>query len=87
MNVLIKIHFTYRGVSALRRGYFPLKKSIPYTAYLWLQQLIREMPGMKVIKILHDEDDITNDVKNIKGWSNTTFLMLAGINAGLFNQR
>ena len=65
MKILIKIHYTYRGVTALRRGDFPLKKSAHYTAYLWLQQLRREMPGMKVIKVLHDEEDITDKVKEL----------------------
>lgn len=65
MKILIKIHYTYRGVTALRRGDFPLKKSAPYTAYLWLEQLRREMPGMKVIKVLHDEEDITDEVRRM----------------------
>jgi len=66
MKILIKIHYTYRGVNALQRGYFPLKRSIPYTAYEWLKQLRRQMPGMKVNKILHDEVDITNEVRKIE---------------------
>jgi hypothetical protein len=65
MKILIKIHYTYRGVSALQRGYFPLKQSIPYTAYEWLEQLRRQMPGMKVKKVLHDEVDITDEVRGI----------------------
>lgn len=66
MKILIKIHYTYRGVNALQRGYFPLKRSISYTAYEWLKQLRRQMPGMKVKKILHDEVDITDEVRKIE---------------------
>ena len=66
MKILIRIFFVYRGVTALRRGNFPLKKSAPYTAHLWLDQLRREMPGMKVIKVLHDEEDITDEVREIQ---------------------
>lgn len=65
MKAHIKIHYTYNGVSAMQQGSFPIKRSIPYTAYEWIEQVRKDFPEMEIEKVLGNDEDITDEVREI----------------------
>ena len=66
MKALIKIHYTYQGVSAMQQGSFYIKRSIPYTAYKWIQEIRKTFPDMESEKVLGNGEDITDEVRKMR---------------------
>lgn len=72
MEVVIKIHYSFRGIQALRSGRFHIKdyvyKKDPddaarIVAENWLRSLYLEHPEMVLDKVLYEDKDITELIK------------------------
>ena len=68
MKAHIQIHYTYNGVTAMQQGSFYIKRSIPYTAYEWIEEIRKMFPGMKIEKVLGNGEDITDEVREMEKW-------------------
>ena len=65
MKAHIQIHYTYNNVTATQSGSFTIKRSIPYTAYAWIEEIQKTFPGMEITKVLGNGEDITEEVREM----------------------
>ncbi|QGQ45804.1 hypothetical protein [Metabacillus sediminilitoris] len=69
MQVLVQVHYFYFDSKILKRGYFKVNpkkykedpdNSVAEVAGKWIEQMLMELPGMEIYKVLYDDVDITN---------------------------
>ena len=50
----------------MQKGSFYIKRSIPYTAYEWIEEIRKMFPGMEIEKVLGNGEDITDEVREME---------------------
>ena len=50
----------------MQQGSFYIKRSIPYTAYEWIEGIRKTFPEMEIEQVLGNGEDITDEVREME---------------------